>query len=359
MAGLAAAITAARAGAKTTLFEERGRVGQKILATGNGKCNLGNTAKEPWLKYNNPGFVRSILSEYGVNAAFWRSVGVKLFEADKRLYPHSLQASQVLNALRSAAESAGVETVTASGVSDKDIAPNGKEGYLVFSRPFKKLILASGSGAGIGCESYFAAMKFGHALMPVYPILGPLITDKSTLKGLKGVRLPAHVRAKADGKTVAEASGEVIFKDNGVSGTAVFDLSVFLGRLGYPAADLYFDFVPELTPEELKEELKEFPVESFVHKELARNILSMGNPEKLLKAYPVYRAKAGSMELAQAATGGLRTDEFSDMTLESKLSPGFFAAGEVLDVDGECGGFNLMWATASGQAAAKGALSGL
>lgn len=353
MSGLVAAIVAARGGAKTLIIEYKERVGQKILATGNGRCNLGNVAAEPWLRYNDPEFVKPVLSEYGVSREFWPSVGVRLREIEGRLYPHSLQAGTVLNALMTAAKAAGVVTVTGKAVTANDVL----QGYSVFSNRSPKLILATGSKATTGSEAYDIAQKFGHHVSTVYPILGPLITDKRSLKGLKGVRMPATVRAVSGGKTIGESAGEVIFKDNGISGTAIFDLSVILGRKGYPKCDLYIDFAPDIDEKELSAELKKLPVESFVHKEIARNITDMGgNAAKLLKAYPVYDVRPGSMQLAQVATGGLKTEEFSPLTLESKLSPGFFAAGEVLNIDGECGGFNLMWAAASGQAAAKGAL---
>ena len=352
MSGLAAAITAARAGAKTLVIEYKERVGQKILATGNGKCNLGNTAAEPWLKYNDPDFVRPVLSEYGVSAGFWQSAGVRLREIDSRLYPYSLQATSVLNALISAAKRAGVVTVTNSTVNAEDISP----GYSVLSHNAPKLILATGSKATTGLSGYALAERFGHHTDPIYPVLGPLITDKRTLKGLKGVRVPVKLTAVSKGEAIAVSEGEIIFKDNGVSGSAVFDISVALGRRGYPECDLYVDFTPDVSAEELEKELRYLPAESFVHKEIARNISELGNVAKYLKAYPVYGVRPGSMQLSQVVSGGLKTEEFSPVTLESRISPGLFAAGELLNVDGECGGFNLMWAAASGQAAAKGAL---
>lgn len=357
MSGLAAAVTAARKGAGTLLIECKERVGRKILATGNGKCNLGNVAEQPWLHYNDPDFVRPILSGFGDGAGFWRSVGVRIREIDSRLYPHSLQATTVLNALISAAKTAGVTTVTGKAVEAGDVS-FGRNGYSVLSYRAPKLILATGSAAATGRPGYGIAEKFGHRTDPVYPILGPLITDKRTLKGLKGVRMPVEIRAVSKGKTIGRSAGEIIFKDNGVSGSAVFDLSVVLGRKGYPECDLFIDFAPDIGVGELKNELRGLPLESFVHKEIARNVSESGrDPAEYLKAYPVYNVRTGPMELAQVVSGGLKTSEFYPETLESRISPGFYAAGEVLNVDGECGGFNLMWAAASGQAAATGALS--
>lgn len=350
MSGLVAAVTAARRKLKCVLLEAENRVGKKILATGNGKCNLSNTDPEPWKRFNAPEFVRPVLERYGKERLkeFWLSVGIALRETEGRIYPHSLEASSVLNALRLEAGKLGVEILTDNAVDKLE------KGFAFGGVTARSAVLATGSDATMGRRSASAAESFGHKCTQIYPSLGPLITDKSNLKGLKGVRVPVTAEARSAGKSIAKSSGEVIFKDNGISGSAAFELSTFLARLGYPEAEVVLDFAPDMTLSELEELLKKIPPEGLVHKQIAMNVRAAARDAcgmaKALKSYVLKGVKQGSMNLAQVASGGLELKDFDPYTLESRLERGFFAAGEVLNVDGECGGYNLTWATASGMA---------
>ena len=358
MGGLAAAITAARRGLKTAVAEAEARVGRKILATGNGKCNFSNTDPEPWNKFNRPSFVRPVLEKYGGEALldFWRSVGIYPREIEGRIYPHSMEASAALNALRTAAEKAGVDTF----VSDK--IEKVQKGFTAGGHRSGAVILATGSAAGTGFSSYSAVLPFGHRVTPLYPSLGPLITDKENLKGLKGVRVPVALVVRTAAETFIK-NGEIIFKDNGISGSAAFDMSVLLARLGYTSNAAEIDFAPDISEEDLALALKSIPLEGFVHKEAAKNIRAAagaGGASKeahFVKHYPVGAVHPGHITLAQVTSGGLETDGFDPNTLESVYEPNFYAVGEVLDVDGECGGYNLMWAACSGIAAGNDVLS--
>ena len=350
MSGLVAAVTAARRKLKCAVLEAENRVGKKILATGNGKCNLSNSDPEPWKRFNAPEFVRPVLERYGKERLkeFWLSVGIALRESDGRIFPYSLEASSVLNALRAEAQKLGVGIFTDNAVDKLE------KGFKAGPVNADNVLLATGSGATTGRGSAFLAEGLGHKCTPIYPSLGPLITDKRNLKGLKGVRVPVTARAISYGKVMAECSGEIIFKDNGISGTAAFGLSTFLARAGYPDAEVELDFAPDFTYAELEELLEKIPPEGIVHKQIAMNVRQMSQGAsgmaRTLKKYVLTGVKQGSMSLAQVASGGLELKDFDPDTLESRLCRGFFAAGEVLDVDGECGGYNLTWATASGMA---------
>ena len=353
MSGNVAAITAARRGLKCAVVEAESRVGRKILATGNGKCNLANTDPCPWEAFNAPDFVKPVLSKHGLDTQkkFWESVGIALREDEGRIYPHSLEASSVLNALRAETERLGVRVITDC------VADSVLPGYKTAGLEGANVILASGSNATMGRNSCAAAKPLGHRCTPIYPSLAPLITDKGNLKGLKGVRVPVSAKAVSERGTLSECDGEIIFKDNGVSGTAAFGISTDLARLGYPECRLELDFAPDYTLEKLTEALKKIPPEGFVHKEIARNVRASAadaaGMARVIKRYVLAGVSSGSMSLAQAACGGLERAQFDPVTLQSLVSPGFFAAGEVLDVDGECGGFNLMWAAASGMTAGE------
>ncbi len=344
---MVAAVTAARRG-KTVLVLERGeKVGKKLLATGNGKCNMANVSSLDG-KYNTNA-VDGILKKYNLTKQieFWNSVGVLTKEVDGRVYPYSEQASSVLNALRQEINSLNVKVECGTEVTEIS------KGYSVLGYKAKNVLIATGSSASFGKDSGFLLEKFGHLNTELKGVLVPMLTDTANLKGLRGVRVKAGVKLLVDGKEVASTRDEVIFKDNGVSGTAIFTLSSYLAR-AKGTASLVLDLMPEYSIEEVKAIIKKLgSVEHLFHKEIVSNVLRLakgGSVERVIKHYPISNARLGSRELAQVMSGGLELEDFDVVTLESKLSRGLYASGEVLNVDGECGGYNVMWAVASGMA---------
>ena len=356
VSGMVAAICAARRGKKVLILEKGERVGRKLLATGNGKCNLANTAPVAG-KYNSD-FALTALREFPLEAQldFWRSIGLVTRVTEGRVYPYSEQASGVLNALRAALTKNDVETLVSAGAERI-------EGRYTVNGVYraKALLLATGSNASFGYESLDLLAHYGHRSTPRIPALVPLMTDKRHLKGLKGVRVRADVALRADGKEIARTSDEILFKDNGVSGTAAFTLSGTLARKGITdgSALLVIDFAPEFTEQELSALfIGGVEPEGMFHKEVAAAIKRIAasegsKPERVAKNFTLDCVRPGPKELAQVMCGGLETAGFYPDTLESRYSPGLYAAGEALDVDGECGGFNLMWAVASGMAVGK------
>lgn len=370
--GLAAAISAARAGAEVTIYEQKDRVGQKILATGNGRCNLTNTAIVPE-DYNAPYFVTGILSKYGPQEIrnWFAHLGLLTFEErEGRVYPLTNTATSVLDVLRLAVERLGVTVECNHPVSNLDEIDTDRH------------IVATGGGSGL-------LGKSGHVIEPFHPILCSLATDRKPIRGLSGIRARVQVNVYATGTTAGEpfASeyGEVLFRDYGLSGVVIFDMS----RYAQPQDLISLDFLPGLNEDEtlslLEQHLDILVGESLTgdvpsYQELlcgmfqsrvADAILRMSGVKpsarverdmlaKVAMACNDFRievAGVGDAKHAQVTRGGAAISEFDADTLESLVTPGVYACGEALDVDAKCGGYNLHWAWASGIVAGQAAAS--
>lgn len=349
--GMVTAIRSAMRGKRVLLLEKNDKLGKKLLSTGNGHCNMGNVLPIDG-KYNTD-FVKPVLSKYDIDVQrdFFLDLGLLTRVSENRVYPYSMQASTVSNVLRSALERYGVETKTSERVVsiEKGFKVNGK--YLA-----KKVILATGGIAVTGEDGNSLLSRFGHKTAPEYPALVPLITDTENIKGLRGIRAEVGLTLKTNHGTYSTV-GEILFKDNGISGTAVFTLSRALAHDGGTDTSLIIDFMPDYDFETVCKALKRVgAVDGIFHKEIAKNILRVAGIDdypmvaKVIKNYRIGGVKLGSYELAQISVGGLETSGFNPETLESLYVKNLYAVGEALDVDGECGGYNLMWAFGSGLA---------
>ncbi len=388
-AGMMAALTAAAQGNRVLLLERQNRVGRKLLATGNGRCNLTNLNLSP-ANYHGaaPEFIAPSMDTFGAvdTLEFFQNLGLlTVAENSGRVYPLSDQAGSVVDVLRFAVDAAGIEVRTEFDVTS---IKQTKTGFKIRSEAESvltdKVIICCGGMAGGklgGTRSgYELLQSFGHTLTKLYPVLVQLKTDNTYVRSLKGVRADAAVTLKRGNEVLAESVGEVQFADYGVSGPAIFeisrsaasekgDLTVHLNLL----RNLDFAQVqniirqrqqtmPSLTLENL--------LTGMVHNRLGRIVLrytgyDLNAPVSMLKQNDIKKISAalGNFALpvignlgfdgAQVTAGGIRTEEFNPNTLESKLVPGLYAAGEVLDVDGDCGGYNLQWAWASGRLAGK------
>lgn len=362
--GAAALFLAAGLGARATVLEGGDRVGRKILATGNGKCNLTGlhcTAEG----YNNPSFVAPFLKAYSPQDAArdFNSMGlVTRVTADGRVYPYSESAASVLDTLMRAASGAGAtlltgKTVTvlraqdggfAIGVRTKDGAA---EEYLA-----NAVVLASGSNASNGRDSLSLFASLGHGVRPFVPSLVPIKTDKDDVKGLNGVRVKCAVTLRG-----TREEGEVLFREYGISGIAVLNLSALYARGQACVGDcITIDFAPDMTFDEVCAILQrgispEVSLKGMFHSRVAERIARRANgagvdaTASLVKAYPLTLCGTLDASSAQVMSGGLSTAEFDD-GLESLKVRGAYAIGEVLDIDGICGGYNLQWAWSSAAA---------
>ena len=385
-AGLVASITAARAGHKVTLLEQNNKIGKKILVSGNGKCNIDN-------KYislsrfhgQNPDFIEKILKGYGVEIVekFFTSIGLELIEGKEgKMFPMSLQASSVVELLEYEAKRAGVQilcdsTVTSISKEADTFTVETSQG----TKTCKKLLLASGSTAapqlGGSNSGYAFATKMGHTLIPRHPSLVQLCSEETWVKECAGVKIAGLAQLYANGEYLAEKKGDLLFTNYGISGLAVLDLSreVSTRLANYDYCELNLDLMPELSKEKLsnlllnriqKESEKPLTLwlQGIINKKLISIVLKQSkckvNTEQELNRKEVgklvYTIKNLKLSIndtkgfkgAEVATGGVNTTEVNPQTMESKLVPNLYFAGEILDVDGDRGGFNFHFAWTSG-----------
>ena len=387
--GMMAALTAAEAPHHTvTLLERQSRVGRKLLATGNGRCNLTNLHASPAHYHGgDPEFVTAALERFSVGDTleFFRSIGlITVAEASGRVYPFSDQANSVVDVLRFALEQRGVEL--RCGCEVLSIGKKAR-GYTVKTAEERfycdKLIVACGGAAGGklgGTDLGYKLLKsMGHTVTALHPSLVQLKTDTAATRSLKGVRADAGLTLKRNGAAAAVNAGEVQFTDFGISGPAVFELSreAAFGGDQVLLLDLLRPFTEEALTEYLagkREAMPQILLEDFLtgilHNRLGRVVLKqagldlgrragtltgkeLGSIAHWIKYFPLTVTGVMGLEQAQVTAGGVLTSEFRPDTLESRLCPGLFATGEVLDFDGDCGGYNLQWAWSSGRLAGK------
>ena len=387
--GILAALTAAEAPHnRVLLLERQQRIGRKLLATGNGRCNLTNTGAAPGNYHGeHPDFARYALERFGAQDAldFFHGLGLLTQEEyGGRVYPLSNSANSVLDVLRFALDKAGVEQRCASPVLS--LARQGK-GFSLETEAERlyadAVILACGGAAGgkLGgvMDGYKLAKALGHRRTGLYPALVQLVTEPEYPRSLKGVRVQSSLMLTRREAVLAQSKGELQFTDNGVSGPAVFDLSRAASS-GGEGLTLHICMLPLGTDEiasllkTRREQYPELPASELLtgmlHNRLGRMLvkyaaLDANTPlreltEKDLRAVacacvdfclPVKGTEG--FDQAQVTAGGLRTEDFDPRTLESRLVPGLFACGELLDIDGDCGGYNLQWAWASGRLAGR------
>ncbi len=386
--GIMAALTAAEDREnRVLLLERQQRIGRKLLATGNGRCNLTNTgASAEHYHGENPDFVRPALSRFPPEEtlAFFHALGLlTVTEYGGRVYPLSNSANSVLDVLRFALDRADVEQRTACPVraisrEDGGFGIQTDEGRLFA----EKLVVACGGAAGgkLGgvTDGYELMKTLGHRRTGLYPALAPIYTDPEYPRALKGVRSQAALRLCRGGTTLGESEGELQFVEQGVSGPAVFDLARAAAAEREGLA-LHVRFLPAGTDALalLRQRRACFPEQEagelftgMLHNRLGRMLVrysglsgsrAIGSltDDELRRAaaacgdfvLPV-RGTAG-FDSAQVTAGGIRTEGINPETLESRFVPGLFLCGELLDVDGDCGGYNLQWAWASGRLAGR------
>lgn len=386
--GLTAAIFAARAGAQVTVLEQNDRPGKKIGATGNGKCNLSNLAC-PADAYRGtaPEFAKSALAQFSVSQtlAFFSEIGIETVSQNGYLYPRSRQAQSVTDALVMEARHLGVKLKTRERVISIEAAPARKHpakgeasckkaspGFLVHTESWKyagdSLILANGSMAsaisGSGQSGYQLAGSLGHSVIRPLPALCALKCKAGSFAGWAGVRTEGCATLFINDKPLASARGELQLTDYGISGIPVFQLSRYAVRALSEGryVSLELDFYPELS-EEAFGKLLEKRNNTCPYKTKSEQLVGLF-PDKLIrvlcrqkqiipavKHFPLTVLEGMPYEQAQVCSGGVATEEVNEHTMESKRIPGLYFAGELLDIDGTCGGYNLQWAWSSGAVA--------
>lgn len=390
--GLMAAIMAAREGAQVTILEHMDRVGKKILSTGNGRCNITNLSLEPeHYRSSQKWFPMKVLDRFSVRDTldFFEEIGIVPKSRGGYIYPNSDQAASVLDALRFETEHLGIQTVLSCHIRK---AFRGKNGLFTVESDqgtFRGdcLILAAGSKAapvsGSDGSGYELAKAFGHTVIKPLPALVQLRCKGTFFKQLAGVRCEAEVRLVSGGKTLAADEGELQLTDYGISGIPTFQVSRFAARAldERRSVEAVLDLFPSRNTEDTRAMLKqrkqmlgyrpsgEF-LNGVLNKKLAAVLLKLaGIPQDQpcshikdsqiealtmqMKKFTVPVTATNSFEQAQVCCGGVDTRELSPETMESKLVRGLFLVGELTDVDGICGGYNLQWAWSTGAVAGR------
>ena len=397
--GMMAAIEAVKAGAQVTIYEHM-RLGKKILATGNGKCNLGNRIMTPECFHSTcMERVKSCLDRFGTEQTieFFEKLGLCIKEKNGYLYPLAEQAAVVLQVLQSQVERAWISVVEEEQVQEIQPVTKERPGRRVMVRTgtgkafYDGVILACGSKAapktGSDGSGYIYAKQLGHKIVPVLPSLVQIRCSDSFCKSIAGIRADAQIHIY-DGETLlCEEQGELQLTDYGISGIPVFQLSGAVNRYLYAnkKASLVakIDFLPLLNEQEFetfvkkrmvltKEErtveeffcgiLNQKLMQLFIKLAGLRGDMSVKKVEKsklqqvfrLCKGLEMHISGSNGFENAQVCTGGVDLREVTD-DLESIYAKNVYFAGEILDVDGRCGGYNLQWAWTSGSIAGRAA----
>ena len=381
--GIAAAIYAKRICKENsvTVFERSDRVLKKLLATGNGRCNLSNESIFPENYFShNPKEMCEILAAFTLEEEkqFFESIGILLCSENGRIYPYSRRANAVSDALRAECERLGIKIRTNAFI-DRIIKKNSS--FSVLGELFDKVIISCGgfSAPSFGTDgnSYRLLKSLGHTISETVYALSPVKVSEN-VKQLKGIRAHCTVTLVDKGQILRSESGELQLTDYGLSGIAVMQLSRQCRKGSQIQVNLMPDFSYEKLAAFLKERTKTLShlkaddfLTGFLHKTLAQYILgrckiSASNTAKQLSDKDIYalakEIKALSFtvdavlgkEQSQATSGGALLSEFNTDTLESKKVRGLYCTGEALDCVGDCGGYNLHWAWATAYVAAKG-----
>ena len=390
--GLMAAITAKKSGKEVVILERKDRILKKVLITGNGRCNITNVNANISNYFGkNISSVENILTRFTPQDTmdFFNGLGIVCNEENRgKVYPLSGQASSVVDALRFEAEKLGIKIETEFYV--RKIEKDGFK-FKIYSEDRKKIeagrvILAAGGQSypelGSNGSGFELAKELGHSVTKLSPSIVQLKTEKNQVKGLQGIKTDVAVTAYGDNKKICTYDGELLFTDYGISGNVVFNISFVMPL--YKNVEFEIDFMEKFDYNEIYEMLKErkkimshLTMENYfngmINKKLGQFLSKVSGIEKLskpvkdlsdsdirklctvLKKYRIKILETTGFKNAQVTAGGVSLDEVNTETLESKIVKGLYFSGEVLDVYGECGGFNLQWAWASGYIAGENA----
>lgn len=391
--GLMAAITAAKSNASVTVFERNDKLGRKLLVTGNGKCNFTNLNMSPE-DYNDSAkeFVETAFKSFDEKAAinFFRKAGMLSKDRNGYVYPYSEQAQAVQDILIMECRKYNVRVVksavTEKIYSDKNnfrVVADGKE------ECFDRIIIACGGMAfpksGSDGNGYKFAKDFGHKIIKPVPSLVQLKCSDKFFKDLAGVRCECSVTFKINGKKIGTESGELQFTDYGLSGIPVFQYSGKICRAldNGENCTASVDFMPAFTKNEVYEMLA-VRKKSFAGKTMTEYMIGLFNwninkvllkragiggdmkasridDDKIkilagyIKSFDAAITDSNGFDRAQVTSGGVSLSQIDAHTMESVLKKGLYFAGEIMDVDGRCGGYNLQWAWTSGYIAGRSA----
>ncbi|MEG0857723.1 MAG: NAD(P)/FAD-dependent oxidoreductase [Terrisporobacter sp.] len=395
--GLTAAITAKDFGLDVAILEATDRIGKKILATGNGRCNISNkTVSFPFISYHseNTGFFSKTLSSFGVKNTeeFFLSLGLPLVELQNgKMYPKSLQASSVVDILKLSLEDRNIPLYTSCKLKSIHKNENFKlstdnEEYKLFT--CNNLLLACGGTSAVKTGSdgsgFYLSKTLGHKIIEPLPSIVQLKLDSPYLKSLTGVKFDGFATLLINGTKSRKEFGEILFTDYGISGPPILQISGYSSKAlsNNKKVEIIVDMMPTMSTEEVVNFI-EAHLAIFCHRSISDALIGIVNKKliptllkesgisnihvpcydlgwkeknnliKLLKHWQFTCIGTNGFTQAQVTIGGVDTKDINSETLESKLIPNLYFSGEIMDVDGDCGGFNLQWAWSSGYCAAK------
>lgn len=396
-AGMMAAITASHAGKSVLLLEKNSELGRKVLATGNGRCNLTNRGAEKSRYYGaNPEFIESILKSFDPKKVmeFFENLGVLLKEEDEaRIFPRTNQASTIVSTLTYELVENKVKIVLGNQVQkiNKDKLSDFNQHFNIIlangdEYESDKLIITTGGKSsdhlGTTGDGYFWAKNFGHTITPLFPALTPIETIETWPQEIQGLKVEGRITTTTDSKVIFEKDGDVLFTHFGLSGPAVMaHAGKVAPLLSARKVLIHIDLYPDLSIKNLNEKITQ--IFNSNGKKTVKNallgltpsnlilviltILNIDKDKKTAEISKVEREKivqylkdivltvksTRSFKESQVTSGGIDVNEVNIETLESKKVPGLYFAGEILDVDGDSGGFNLQWAWSSGHLAGQ------
>lgn len=386
-AGCAAAIALMRKSSDftVTVYEKLPKLLKKLLATGNGRCNLTNEMLSVSDYFGDTAFAKSVLEAYSAQSTvdFFRSMGLLCkTEAEGRVYPVSGQAAAVRETLLSEMQRLGVRIETDCAITKIRLHKNG---FLLNERYFADfLVLCAGGSAapqhGTDGGAFRLLQQLGHTVLPPAPALTALVAKRFP-KSLKGVRCDCHVSLICKGKSLYEIDGEVQFTEYGLSGIPIMQLSRLVSVAPKESFFVKLDCLPQVSETQLHTFLldakKNAPqkaagtlAQGILPKVLGDALLlscrirkdepisglseaQIGKFAETVKHYTVEIDRPRGFDFAQVTAGGARCNEFDPVTMQSKKVPRLYVCGETLNVDGGCGGYNLQWAWSSGRAAGE------
>lgn len=381
-AGMCAAISSARRGVRVIICEKTGQLGKKVLASGNGRCNLLNDDMgEDHYNAGARDLVKSVFTTFGKAEilGFFRGLGLEVYSQEGRVFPVTNQAASVLRVLEMELKRLSVPVEHGFGCTGLSFSRGG-------------IVVTSGDGKGIECSkvivtgggktypafgsdgsTYGIAAQMGHAIVPPVPAAVPLVVKDSLCHVLQGQRIFAAARSIIGREAGAPARGELLFTKYGISGTCILDISetisIALNRQQKTEVSVSVDLSPFMERSDLRNELERRRKQKWQPEEMLVGILpnkfcsalkglfEEGDVDAAVSALKDRRFRvAGTLgwNEAEFTAGGVSTDEVHEGTLESKIRQGVYFAGEVLDVNGQRGGYNLGWAWASGFVAGLG-----
>jgi hypothetical protein len=389
--GLMAAIAAARNGAEVTIYEKLNRVGKKILATGNGRCNYTNMNMSIDRYHGkNIKLAENVLNFFDLNKTlnFFEDLGINPYEGELgKVYPSSLQASSVLDVLRYEAERLKVKEITDFEVIE---LRKSKGVFSIIGKDnayeAEKVILASGGKAspqlGSDGKGYELARSLGHRIIEPFPALVQLKLKGQYFKRITGIRFDGVVKGFTDKKVIREDEGEILFTEYGISGPPILQISrnvieeLNKGHKAFVSVDMFPQFskvdlydLLSLRFNKIGYKSMEDGMVGFINKKLITVVLMEAGFDDLnkkcgklnkkeiykiidiLKEWKFEVTGHNTWQQAQSTAGGVDMSEVNPKTLESAKVKGLYLTGEILDVDGDCGGFNLQWAWSSGYTA--------